>query len=647
MSLTLVISAIAILAFSGLPALFARNAAGERTSTALAVGGATIGLAGAVDVLQTGIAMRRTLGWQVPGGAFVFRIDALSAAFLLPIFTLGALAAIYGLGYWPAGEHRSAGRVRLFIGVLVAAMATVVVAWHALLFLVAWESMALAAFFLIAAEDEQAEVRRAAWIYLIATHIGTIALTAMFVMMRAARGTFTMGPMDKAGAFAASAIFLLALAGFGFKAGIVPLHFWLPGAHANAPSHVSALLSGAMLKVGVYGLLRTILLLPHPPAAWGIILMAIGVGSALVGVTLAIAQSDLKRALAYSSIENIGIIITAIGLAVVGRAAGQPVWTAFGIAAAIAHVWSHSLFKGLLFLSAGSVLHATGTKRLDALGGLVRRMPATGTAFVVGAAAASALPGAVGFISEALLYMGLIIAAKSGSSAGLAAALVALAGALAVACFVRLTGIAFLGQPRSAEAAEAHEGAWTMRAPLILLGCACIVLGLWPGAIAVSLHTIVGSSAVDLFLRSLALPLQIAGAGSLLLSILLIAGTRRSPRRLTWDCGYAAPTARMQYTARSFGEWINERLTPRFFQPAVRATAPRDLYPQSASFETEIDEPFTAHVYEPFAQRWAARFMRLRWMQQGRLSIYVLYIVVTLVAFVAWSVLAPVVEAWL
>ena len=186
-----------------------------------------------------------------------------------------------------------------------------------------------------------------------------------------------------------------------------------------------------------------------------------------------------------------------------------------------------------------------------------------------------------------------------------------------------------------------------MRAPLILLGCACIVLGLWPGAIAVSLHTIVGSSAVDLFLRSLALPLQIAGAGSLLLSILLIAGTRRSPRRLTWDCGYAAPTARMQYTARSFGEWINERLTPRFFQPAVRATAPRDLYPQSASFETEIDEPFTAHVYEPFAQRWAARFMRLRWMQQGRLSIYVLYIVVTLVAFVAWSVLAPVVEAWL
>jgi hydrogenase-4 component B len=646
-SLILVIGAIVILAFSGLPALFARNATGERTSTALALGGASMGLAGAGAVLRTGIAMHRTFVWEIPGGALALRIDALSAAFLLPIFTLGALAAIYGLGYWPASEHRSSGRVRAFSGVLIAAMAGVVVAWHALLFLVAWEAMALAAFFLIAAEDEQTEVRRAAWIYLIATHVGTIALTAMFVLMRAMRGTFALGQMQDAGALAATAVFVLALFGFGFKAGIVPLHFWLPGAHANAPSHVSALLSGAMLKVGIYGLLRTILLLPPPPAAWGLILMAIGAGSALVGVVLAIAQADLKRALAYSSIENIGIIVTAIGLAILGRALGQPVWTAFGIAAAIAHVWSHSLFKGLLFLSAGSVLHATGTRRIDALGGLVHRMPTTSTAFVIGAAAASALPGAVGFISEALLYMGLISAAQSGSSAGLAAALIALAGALAVACFVRLTGIAFLGQPRTAEAAGAHEGAWTMRLPLIVLGCACIVLGIWPGAIAAPLRTIVGSSAVDLFLRSLAMPLQIAGAGSALLSVLLIASTRRSPRRLTWDCGYAAPSARMQYTARSFGEWLNEHLSPRFFQPAVRATLPRDLYPENASFETEIDEPFTARIYEPFVQRWTARFMRLRWMQQGRLTVYVLYIVITLVAFVAWSVLAPIVEAWL
>lgn len=186
-----------------------------------------------------------------------------------------------------------------------------------------------------------------------------------------------------------------------------------------------------------------------------------------------------------------------------------------------------------------------------------------------------------------------------------------------------------------------------MRVPLILLGCASIFFGLFPGAIAVPLHTIVGSAAVDVFLRSLAMPLQVAGAASLLLSILLIAGTRRSPRSLTWDCGYAAPTARMQYTARSFGEWVSERFAPRFFQPAIRAIVPHDLYPESASFETEIHEPFTQHVYEPFAQRWAARFMRVRWMQQGRLSIYVLYIVVTLVVFVAWSVLAPILESWL
>jgi hydrogenase-4 component B len=634
---------IVLLALSGGPALLMRRQSGERSSTALVLLGAAGGLTVAVRTLASGRSAALTRQWQLPNAMLAVRIDPLAAAFLLPIFVLGALATVYGLGYWPAEHQPSAGRVRAFMGLLLAGMATVVVAAHAMLFLVAWETMAIAAFFLIATDDTDADVRGAAWLYLIATHVGTLSLFALFTVLRAERGTFLLGPVAaSAGAITTSTILFLALVGFGFKAGVVPLHFWLPGAHANAPSHVSALLSGAMLNVGLYGIIRIILFLPHPPAWWGGLLMVLGLMSALVAISLAMGQTDMKRVLAYSSIENVGIIVVAVGLFVIGRATGLPALAALGLAAAIAHVWNHSLFKGLLFLGAGSVLHGTGTRRMDRMGGLLRRMPTTGTVFFIGAVAAAALPGANAFVSESLLYMGLIREAQRGGMATLAAAVIALVGALAVACFVRLMGAVFLGSARSEAANNAHEAPLLMRVPLLILAVACIGLGVFPASVARPLETITGVPGVlGPFLRALSVPLQAAAVAAALAVALLAAVTRRSPRRTTWDCGYARPTARMQYSAGSLSEWFTRRLLPRFLRPAFRSPALTSLYPTTAAFTIDVDEPFADRLLRPLAAKWAVRAMRLRWLQQGRLPLYLLYIFLTLLVSVAWVVVFP------
>jgi len=646
--LALLLAGLVLLALSGVPALVTRGRAGEIASTLLAVAGSICGLVTVVETFRSASALTASATWRLPYAELSIRLDPLAAAFLAPIFILGGLASVYGLAYWPASEQRSAGRVRVFTGLLLAGMATVVVAAHAILFLFAWETMALASFFLIASDDRNAEVREAAWIYLVATHVGTLALFAMFVVMRDLSGSFALGPLAGAGAIASTVIFLLALFGFGFKAGIVPLHFWLPGAHASAPSHVSAILSGAMLKVGVYGLLRTLTWMEAPPVWWGGLLVALGLTGALVAITLAIGEGDMKRALAWSSVENVGIIVTAIGVATFGRATQLPALTALGYAAAILHVWNHSLFKGLLFLGAGSVLHATGTRRIDAMGGLLQRMPVTGAAFVAGACAASALPGANAFVSEALLYYGFFTVSTKGSMLALGAAALALVGALAVVSFVRLTGTIFLGSARSASAEHAHEAPRLMTIPLLVLVVAVFALGLFPAALVAPLDVVAPGTSLHAapFLRAISLPVQLAAVASALVFAALLGATKRSPRAVTWDCGYAAPTARMQYTGLSLGEWIAERLTPGFFRPRTEGSAPEGVFPSSASFAVDTREPFFEKLYMPAAGRWVRRAMRFRWVQHGRLPEYLLYIFVTLVAGICWAIVYPLLGAW-
>jgi hydrogenase-4 component B len=384
--------------------------ASQRLNAGLMVSGAAAGLAGGWSGLWINTPLISDFPWQA-GGNSIIGLDALSGFFLIPIFMMGGLGAVYGLGYWPQREHPEDGRkLRLFWGLLTAGMALLVISRHAMAFLFGWEVMALSAFVLIAVEDQKEECRRASWIYLISTHIGTMTLFALFALWRWATGSYDLKPVaaEAIGLGAMNVLFILTLIGFGVKAGIMPLHFWLPEAHANAPSHVSAMLSGVVLKMGIYGLVRFLSLLPDPPHFWGGTILLLGAVSGLLGVVFAIGQHDLKRLLAYHSVENIGIILMGLGLALLGVSAGKPVWIVLGLAGCLLHVWNHFLFKSLLFLGAGSVLHNTHTRQIDHLGGLAKSMPWTAAMFLVGAVAICGLPPLNGFVSELFIYLGLL-----------------------------------------------------------------------------------------------------------------------------------------------------------------------------------------------------------------------------------------------
>ena len=386
MSEWLAVCAIAIAGLSGLPGLFfaPSGRAGERLFVGLLTLAAGLACAAAVSSLAFGGSSELAAAWPVPGGRLAVRVDAISAMFVLQIAVLAGLGAWYGLEYWPQRARPENGRkLRAFYGAITCGMLLLVVARNAILFLAGWEIMTLAAFILVTTEDEKPAVREVGLVYLLATRAGTLCLFAMFALLAAASGSLDMDRWPVALASpVAGAIFLLALGGFGLKAGVMPLHVWLPGAHANAPSHVSAVMSGVLIKTGIYGLVRITALGAAPPLWWGYLLIALGALSGVLGVAFAIGQHDLKRLLAYHSVENIGIICLGLGVALIGRSQGRPDLVALGLGGALLHVWNHGLFKGLLFLSAGSILHATGTREIDRLGGLWRRMPRTGLGFL-------------------------------------------------------------------------------------------------------------------------------------------------------------------------------------------------------------------------------------------------------------------------
>ncbi|MGB8931905.1 MAG: proton-conducting transporter membrane subunit, partial [Anaeromyxobacteraceae bacterium] len=498
MSAPLILASILLTSLSGGAALALRGrpAAAQRLATALLVAGALLGIAGALPALG-GSAATFSGRWQTPGGSLSIRIDSLSALFLLPILALPALGSIYGLGYWPqAARGGSSIRVQGWYGLVTGAMTLVCVSANAILFLAAWEVMAVAGFLLVLTEHEKPEAQRAAFVYLVAAHVGTLALFALFALLGRLAGSFEFAAMTglPGGTATAGWIFALALAGFGLKAGLVPLHFWLPGAHAAAPSHVSALLSGVLLKTGIYGILRVTGFFDAPPPAWGAVLLAAGAVSAVLGVGFALAQHDLKRLLAYHSVENIGIIAMGTGLALLGRTYAQPALVVLGFSGAVLHVVNHATFKGLLFLGAGAVQHATGTREIDHLGGLSRAMPITAALFLVGATAISGLPPLNGFASEWLVYLGAMQATFAPAASPLQFALVAvpalaLVGGLAAACFAKVFGTAFLGQPRSAHATHAHEPPATMLGPMGVLAAVCVAIGLAPGLLLPALSS--------------------------------------------------------------------------------------------------------------------------------------------------------------
>jgi hydrogenase-4 component B len=414
-------------------------------------------------------------------------------------------------------------------------------------------------------------------------------------------------------------------------------------------------MSGAMLKMGVYGILRITSLFAAPPFAWGAVLLVLGAVTAVYGIALAVSQSDLKRLLAYSSIENVGVIAVGVGLALLGRASGRAEWIVLGLGGAVLHVWNHASFKGLLFFSTGAVIHGCGTRDVEKLGGLLKRMPRTGLAFLVGALAVSALPPLNGFASELLIYLGLLTGWSAATDAapllGFAIPAVALAGGLAVAGFVKAFGIVFLGEARSAASERAHEAGPSLLVPIAVLTVPCLFVGTLLPVLAPALDAVTsawnGVPAPPLAavapLSWLPISWLILAALVVLLGLFMRARVGRAPAAApTWDCGYARPTARMQYTGASFSEWLGERLLPASLRRRAETVAPRGLFPAGSRFALdEARDPVSRRVYEPFLTRWAERFAALRLLQQGRLPVYLVYVFITTLTLLAWAVLRP------
>jgi hydrogenase-4 component B len=606
------------------------------------VTGVAAALVASIWVLSGGPEWEWHSAFRIGGEPFHLRLDSISSLFLSLLCVVGGAGAVYSSEYWPDRAHpRSARAGRVWWSVLIMSVGAVLLSSNGLHFLIAWELLTVSSFFLITLDRRKSEVRAAGWLYLGASHAATLSLFAYFAAIAASTGAWDLGPMH--GRPELAPLFWLALFGFGVKAGIFPLHIWLPSAHANAPSHVSAIMSGVTIKVGIYGLVRFTGWMPVPEGA-GWVVAVLGVVSAVLGVAFALGQHDLKRLLAYHSVENIGIILIGLGFALVAVEHGNAAWGLLALAGGLLHVWNHGLFKSLLFLGAGSVLHSTRTREMSRLGGLWRAMPWTTALFALGAAAISGLPPLNGFVSEWLIFLGLFDAVNMSGDVALASVpalvLLGMTGALALACFIKVCGVVFLGQARSAAAENARECGIAMRGPMILLAAGCVAIGLLPAVffLAVARAAAEWNPAWSFLAR----PAPIATLGYANLALVVVGafavlllwrratanGLLRGP---TWNCGYAAPTARMQYTSGSFAGIINEWFA-WIIRPTRHERKVETPFPVRASFEEHSPETVLEHVVIPAGGVVIRISDIVRKLQHGRLQAYLLYIVLGLAA---------------
>jgi len=637
----LIACGLLFLLLSGIPGLFcSRNGrAGEFTSVAFILCGALLGVVGIF--VPVGPA-ELSIPLPVPDAAISLARNPLSVVFLLPLYLVTATGAVFGLSYWPQKDHpHNACRFRLFYGLIAFAMAGVFLSDNAFGFLLFWELMAVSGYFLITTEDERADVRQAGLIYFVSTHAGTLALLAMFGLVARDTGSFAF-PAE--GTLAASVpVFVLGIFGFGLKAGLMPLHIWLPAAHASAPSHASALLSGIMIKTGIYGLVRLTSFFDHIPMSFGATVLVLGILSGVMGVAFAVAQHDIKRLLAYHSVENIGIIAMGLGLALLGRSVDMPLLVVLGSGGALLHVMNHGIFKPLLFYAAGAVIHGAGTRDIDLLGGIIHRAPRTALAFLVGAVAISGLPPLNGFVSEWFIYLAGFQSLLSGNRAMIAAALaipaLALIGALALACFVKVFGVVFLGAPRSPEAQNVHEASSSMQLAMAPLMLACAGIGLFPFAIAPLLDGALAAwlpgyqapellSVAPLYALSIAagVTVVVIGMVALLLRLRRRTGDRQA---LTWGCGFSLPTPRMQYTSSSFADSI-----VGLFQASLRTRRTlsplNGMYPAEGHFHSHTADTVLDGLLLPLFHLCADLFTRVRaFIQNGATTFYLLCIGLT------------------
>ncbi len=601
---------------------------------------------------------RALLPVGLPDLPFHVRRDALSAVFLALLGGASAGISVFSAGYFRKGEGALPGLLCLEYHVFLAAMGLVLVADDAYAFMVAWETMALASYFLVTTQHRIAEIRSAGFLYLLIAHVGAIGILLSFGVMQGGSWQFTFDAMRSAHITPewASAAFVLALFGFGAKAGLVPLHVWLPEAHPAAPSPVSALMSGVMLKTAVYGLLRVSFDLLHGVQWWwGLLALAFGLGSAFYGVIFAAVQTDMKRLLAWSSIENLGMIFAGLGLTLVFHGCGMSALAALALIATLYHALNHAFMKSVLFLGTGSVLHATGQRNLGRLGGLIHRMPWVTWLTLVGVLAIAGLPPLNGFVSEWLLLQAFLFAGEVPQAfvnmlLPVGAAVVALCTALAGYVMVKFFGVIFLGQPREASLAGAHDAGVMERIGLLWLAGACIALGLVPVQVVRLLGSVVqellhvgpGDWGVDGWL--LAPPAaRHASYGPLALFAVTVAVVvlgavgvrlwfgRRARRGPAWDCGFVRLDSRMQDTAEGFGQPIRH-MFESFFSMQRELPTPFDVAPR---YRVSVGDRIWGLLYAPLGAvvRGTAEFAAR--LQQGRIATYLLYSFVTLVVLLA------------
>ena len=654
--LTLVVAAIvAWLAIGALGLL--------RPRSVFYVGRVLFSLGAAVGLLLAAVALG-AIGQQVqtlvlplglPDLPFHLRIDALSAFFLLLLGAAGAGISVFSAGYFRASEGAAPGLLCLQYHAFLAAMAGVLVADDAYVFMVAWETMALSSFFLVTTDHRIPEIRRAGFLYLLIAHIGALAILLCFGVLQGGAGDYTFRAMRSAALGGAwpSIAFLLALVGFGAKAGLLPLHVWLPEAHPAAPSPVSALMSGVMLKTAIYGLLRVTFDLLHGQLWWwGVIALVVGLATALFGVLFATVQTDMKRLLAYSSIENVGVIVAGVGLAILFKTYDKWLLAAIALTAALYHALNHAFFKSLLFLATGSVLHSTKERSLGKLGGLIHRMPWVAWIALVGTLACAGLPPLNGFVSEWLLLQAFLFTPTLPQSfinmlVPLAAAAVVLAAALAAYVMVKFYGVIFLGRPREPSLAYAHDAGPFERVALAWFGAGCLLLGLCPVQViglvdavnAELLGSTVSRPGMSWWLlapidpdRASYSPLIVllVTVGVVLLTVQIVhrAYHGRLRKGPVWDCGFPAQTPRMQDTAEGFGQPIRQ-IFEQFFRIERSLPDPFDAQPR---YFIRATDHLWYWVYQPIARaaEWAARLVGR--IQQGRISSYLMYSFLTLLA---------------
>jgi hydrogenase-4 component B len=626
-------------------------------------------LAGCVlslSILVSGEPLHVEILQALPFGTMAIHADRLSALFLGTISLLAVAVSLYSLGY--ATEllrRRNMGLLLFLYNAFLLSMAGVVIAGHAVLFLFVWEGMSLTTYFLINYEHEDPASRRAAFLYVVMTHIGTAFLVVMFVFLYSTTGSFSFEAFRGVGSrfpvIVQSLIFLCATIGFGIKAGTIPFHIWLPEAHPAAPSNISALMSGVMIKTGIYGMVRVFFdfLGPDIPEWWGVLILFLAVTSSVLGVLYALMEHDLKRLLAFHSIENIGIILMGVGAALLFSSLGNKPLAAIALIAGLYHVVNHATFKGLLFLGAGSVLHATHSRNIEELGGLIKKMPWTSAFFLIGAVAISGLPPLNGFVSEWLTFQALLLGFHISDltvkiAVPLTVALLALTGALAAACFVKAFGITFLGLPRSDHAERARESSFTMIAAMGILAIACVVLGVAPGLVVSVLDPLASSllganlsgqvalnGGMLLIPQSTSTSISPPVLAGLLIAITmipivggyLVGGKLRKRAAMTWVCGLQKIEPQMQYSATGFSKPIR-----MIFSNIYRATHEIEISEETSpyfraniTYELKTESMFLRYLYEPAYRFIIASARMFRRIQTGHIQTYLAYIFITLV----------------